>query len=194
MAAIAMAWGFAGGGGADRVDPCLHWRPFLVAHQGLVYALAGFACRRGPTAADPGDLRLCYGGQSGAACSRESKLCGIIARTFQPDGPEKGGDWPDRASRLGLLSCADITALCRTRRAQLALSPSPAALAEPVERTNIAHLAGSDGARSVAGKWHSARFGLWWESALHHLPDFGDKGPGQASRAIGTGGQSARPN
>src|SRR6266849_9478929 len=106
MAAIAMAWSLAGGGGADCVDPCLHRRPFLAAHQGLVYPLAGFACRRGPIAADPGDLRLYHGGQSGAACRHESRLYEIITRTFQPDGPEKGGDWPDRAGRLRRLSCA----------------------------------------------------------------------------------------
>ncbi len=29
----------------------------------------------------------------------ESKLYEIIARTFQPDGPEASGDWPDRADR-----------------------------------------------------------------------------------------------
>src|SRR5438445_781629 len=126
MAAIAVAWSAAGGGGADGVDPCLHWRPFLATHQGLVCPLAGFARRRGPTAADLGALRLCHGGQSGAARRHESRLYEIITRTFQPDGPEKGGDWPDRAERLGRLSCADIAALCRTRRARLALSPSPA--------------------------------------------------------------------
>src|SRR5260370_8759855 len=126
MAAIAMAWGFGGGGGADRVDPCLHWRPFLAAHQGLVYALVGFACRRGPAAADPGALRLCHGGQSGAARGRESRLCEIITRTFQPDGSQKGAAWPDRAGRLGRLPCADIAARWPARRAALALSAAPA--------------------------------------------------------------------
>src|SRR5437870_3683796 len=148
MAAIAVARGFAGSGGADRVDPCLHWRPFLAAHQGLVYPLAAGVCRPGPPAADPGALRLCHGWQSGAARRRESKLCEIVARTIQPDGPEAAGDRPDRAGRLGRISCADVAPIYRTRCARLALSPTPAPFAEPLERTNIVDIAGSDGARS----------------------------------------------
>ena len=96
--------------------------------------------------------------------------------------------------RLGRLPSPGIAALCRPRRARLALSPSPAAAADPFERTNRTPIAGRDGARNVARKRHSPRFGLRRKGALHHLPDSGDTRAGQAARAIGIGGQSAGPH
>jgi len=50
---------------------------------------------------------------------------------------------------------------CRTRRARLALSSSPAAIAEPLEWTNHAIMPGATVLEGIAGKWHSSCFGLW---------------------------------
>src|SRR2546427_12815498 len=118
MAAIAMAWRLAGDSRSNRVDACLHRRAFLAAYQGLVCPLAGFVCRRGPITANLSAVWLCHRRQSSAACRHESGLYEIITRTFQPDGPEKGGDCPDRTGRLRRLFCADTAALLPKPRAQ----------------------------------------------------------------------------
>jgi hypothetical protein len=190
MAAIAVARGVAGGGCADRVDPCLYRRSFLAAHQGMVSRLAAGVCRSGHTAAYLGALRLCHGGQSGATRCRESRLCEIVARSLQPDGPEAGRDWPDRAYGLDHLPGFAIAAVCGPRCARLGPSPAPSASTHSFERTDRTHATGSNGAGNVARERHSPCFGLRGKSALHHLPDPGDKRAAQSTRTIGTGGQS----
>jgi adenylate cyclase len=54
-------------------------------------------------------------------------------------------------------------------------------------------LAGATVLENVAGERHSPRFGLRRKSALHHLPDPGDKRAGQSARTIRIGGKSAGP-
>jgi hypothetical protein len=56
-----------GGGGADGLDPFLYRRSFLVAHEGLVPAMAGFSVCHRLAAAGAGAGRLRYGRQPGAA-------------------------------------------------------------------------------------------------------------------------------
>src|ERR1700692_2677883 len=130
MAAIAMAGSIAGDGCADCVDPCLPRRPFLAAHQGLVRSLAALVSRLGSSAADLGALRLCRGGQSGAARRQQPTICETIARRVEPDRAKESRDWSDRAYRLSHLPGLGVGALFRARPAWLALPPSPAATAD----------------------------------------------------------------
>src|ERR1700730_10232932 len=140
MVAVAVARGVAGDGCADCVDPCMPRNPFLAAHQGLVCPLAARVGRIGSPAADPGAGWLCRGGQSIAARLREPEFCEIIARGVPPDRPEEGRNWSGRAYRLGHLPRPGVAALCRTRRARLALSASPVTVVESFERPNRTHI------------------------------------------------------
>src|SRR5262249_23489495 len=143
--------------------------------------------------ADLGALGLCYCWQSGPPRRRESSLCEVIARRFQLDRAEAGRDRSHRSYGRDDLPDLGVATLCRPRRARLDLSSSPAASADSFERTNRTHAPWSDGARNVAREWHSPCFSLWGKSALHDVPDPGDKRAAQSARTIGIGGEGAGP-
>jgi hypothetical protein len=100
-----------------------------------------------------------------------------------------------RIARVGsaIYLASDIAALCRPRRARLGLSPPPASSVDSFERPNGTHATGSDGTRDIARERHSPCLSLWGTSALHNVPDPGDKGAAQSARTVGIGGESVGP-